>query len=65
MTPVSGKNFLNTLVLGVETECRTVNAVYPNHYDVGWHITGTADVQPPLMRTARRTIGKSCRKQSL
>ena len=31
-------------MLGVETECRIGNAVYPNHYDVGWHITGTAGV---------------------
>jgi 2-methylcitrate dehydratase PrpD len=42
MQPVSGKDFLNALVLGVEAECRIGNAVYPNHYDVGWHITGTA-----------------------
>ena len=42
--PVSGKDFLNALVLGVETACRIGNAVYPNHYDVGWHITGTAGV---------------------
>ncbi len=44
MHPVSGKDFLNALVLGVETECRIGAAVYPNHYDVGWHITGTAGV---------------------
>jgi len=44
MQPVSGKDFLNALLLGVETECRIGNAVYPNHYDVGWHITGTAGV---------------------
>ena len=44
MQPVSGRDFLNALVLGVETECRIGNAVYPNHYDVGWHITGTAGV---------------------
>ena len=42
--PVSGREFLNALVLGVETECRIGNAVYPNHYDIGWHITGTAGV---------------------
>lgn len=42
--PVSGKEFLNALVLGVETECRIGNSVYPEHYDVGWHITGTAGV---------------------
>jgi len=44
MQPVLGKDFLNALVLGVEIECRIGNAVYPNHYDVGWHITGTAGV---------------------
>ncbi len=44
MQPVCGKDFLNALVLGVETECRIGNAVYPNHYDAGWHITGTAGV---------------------
>jgi 2-methylcitrate dehydratase PrpD len=39
--PVSGIDFLNALVLGAEVECRIGNAVYPAHYDVGWHITGT------------------------
>jgi 2-methylcitrate dehydratase PrpD len=42
--PVSGRDFLHALVLGVETECRIGNAVYPAHYDVGWHITGSAGV---------------------
>ncbi|MDB5937613.1 MAG: 2-methylcitrate dehydratase [Massilia sp.] len=42
--PVSGRDFLNAIVLGIETECRIGNAVYPNHYDIGWHITGTAGV---------------------
>lgn len=42
--PVDGRAFSNALVLGVETELRIGNAVYPNHYDVGWHITGTAGV---------------------
>ncbi|MDP9114619.1 MAG: MmgE/PrpD family protein, partial [Acidobacteriota bacterium] len=36
--------FMNALVLGVEAECRIGNAVWPNHYDIGWHITGTAGV---------------------
>lgn len=38
---VSGKDFLTALVLGIEVECRIGNAVYPEHYDTGWHITGT------------------------
>jgi 2-methylcitrate dehydratase PrpD/AraC-like DNA-binding protein len=42
MRRVSGRDFLNALVLGIETECRIGNAVYPDHYDAGWHITGTA-----------------------
>jgi len=42
--PVSGSDFLNAIVLGIETECRIGNAVYPAHYDIGWHITGTAGV---------------------
>jgi 2-methylcitrate dehydratase PrpD len=42
--PVSGKDFLNAIVLGIEAECRVGNAVYPAHYDVGWHITGTTGV---------------------
>ncbi|MDE2259362.1 MAG: MmgE/PrpD family protein [Betaproteobacteria bacterium] len=44
MQPVSGRDFLNALILGTETECRIGNAVYPNHFDTGWHITGTAGV---------------------
>lgn len=42
--PVSGNDFVNALVLGVDVECRIGNSVYPKHYDVGWHITGTAGV---------------------
>ena len=42
--PVKGADFLHAFVLGVETECRIGNAVYPSHYDVGWHITATAGV---------------------
>jgi len=42
--PVSGAALLHAFILGVEVECRIGNAVYPNHYDVGWHITGTTGV---------------------
>jgi 2-methylcitrate dehydratase PrpD len=41
---VSGADLLHAFILGVETECRIGNAVYPEHYDVGWHITGTTGV---------------------
>ena len=42
--PVTGEDFLHAFILGIEAECRIGNAVYPDHYDVGWHITGTAGV---------------------
>jgi 2-methylcitrate dehydratase PrpD len=41
---VTGADFLLAFILGFEAESRVGNAVYPSHYDVGWHITGTAGV---------------------
>ena len=42
--PVTGRDFVHAFILGFEAESRIGNAVYPAHYDVGWHITGTAGV---------------------
>jgi 2-methylcitrate dehydratase PrpD len=42
--PITGAEFVHALALGVEAECRIGNAVYPDHYDRGWHITGSAGV---------------------
>jgi 2-methylcitrate dehydratase PrpD len=42
--PISGRDFMEAFILGFEAESRVGNAVYPAHYDVGWHITGTAGV---------------------
>jgi len=44
VNPVRGSDFMHAFVLGFEVESRIGNAVYPAHYDVGWHITGTAGV---------------------
>jgi 2-methylcitrate dehydratase PrpD len=41
---VTGRDFVHAFILGFEAESRIGNAVYPAHYDVGWHITGTAGV---------------------
>ena len=41
---VSGRDFVHAFILGFEAESRIANAVYPAHYDAGWHITGTAGV---------------------
>jgi 2-methylcitrate dehydratase PrpD len=39
--PMNGRDFINALVVGIETECRIGKAVTPSHYEAGWHITGT------------------------
>ncbi len=44
VNPVSGRDFMEAFITGFEAEMRIGNAVYPAHYDVGWHITGTAGV---------------------
>jgi 2-methylcitrate dehydratase PrpD len=50
---VSGRDFLSALIAGVEVECRIGNSVYPDHYDRGWHITGTAGVFGAAAATGR------------
>lgn len=44
LRPMSGRDLVTALITGIEVECRIGNAVYPDHYDRGWHITGTAGV---------------------
>ncbi|MES2564115.1 MAG: MmgE/PrpD family protein [Pseudomonadota bacterium] len=40
----SGEQMLHAFILGVEAECRVGNAVSPEHYAAGWHITSTCGV---------------------
>ena len=40
----SGRETLAAFVLGAEAACRVAMSVHPWHYDMGWHITGTAGV---------------------
>jgi 2-methylcitrate dehydratase PrpD len=42
--PVSGRDFLHAFILGFEVESRIGDAIYPAHYEAGWHITSTAGV---------------------
>src|SRR5438105_9016409 len=37
----SGRDVLDALVLGIDVACRIGNTMYPDHYDRGWHITGS------------------------
>ena len=37
----TGREVIDALVLGIDVACRVGNAMYPDHYDRGWHITGS------------------------
>jgi 2-methylcitrate dehydratase PrpD len=37
----AGRAVLDALVLGIDVACRIGNVMYPDHYDRGWHITGS------------------------
>jgi 2-methylcitrate dehydratase PrpD len=41
LTGASGRQAIDALVLGIDVACRMGNALYPDHYDRGWHITGS------------------------
>jgi 2-methylcitrate dehydratase PrpD len=41
VTGASGRALMDALVLGVDVSCRLGNVMYPEHYDRGWHITGS------------------------
>ncbi|KAI7471971.1 hypothetical protein KC351_g11878 [Hortaea werneckii] len=38
---VSGEDLLCALVAGIEASCKVGLAVWPSHYDIGWHITSS------------------------
>ena len=41
---VSGSALLDAFIVGAEVELRIGNAVYPSHYEAGFHATGTCGV---------------------
>lgn len=40
-TGATGRQVIDAIVLGIDVSCRLGNMIYPDHYDRGWHITGT------------------------
>ncbi|WP_209427164.1 MmgE/PrpD family protein [Pararhodobacter sp. SW119] len=42
--PVAGRDLLRAFILGCEVECRIGNAMSPEHYARGWHITSTCGI---------------------
>lgn len=50
--PMSGQALLHAFVLGAEVTCRIGNAISPEHYARGWHITSTCGVFGSAMAAA-------------
>ena len=49
----SGRQFVDALVLGADVACRVGGAIYPDHYDRGWHITGSTGMLGAAAACAR------------
>ncbi|MFO1310498.1 MAG: MmgE/PrpD family protein [Burkholderiales bacterium] len=49
----SGQALVEALVLGIDVSCRVGNTIYPDHYDRGWHITGSTGMLGAAAACAR------------
>jgi 2-methylcitrate dehydratase PrpD len=49
----SGRQLIDALVLGIDVSCRVGNMIYPDHYDRGWHITGSTGMLGAAAACAR------------
>ncbi len=49
----SGRQVVDAVVLGIDVACRVGNAIYPDHYDRGWHITGSTGMLGAAAACAR------------
>ena len=52
-TGASGRQVVDALVLGIDVACRVGNMIYPDHYDRGWHITGSTGMLGAAAACAR------------
>jgi 2-methylcitrate dehydratase PrpD len=50
---VSGKDFLNSFLVGFEVECKIAEAIHPTHYKQGFHSSGTIGVFGSAMAAAK------------
>jgi 2-methylcitrate dehydratase PrpD len=49
----SGRSLVDALVIGIDVACRVGNTIYPDHYDRGWHITGSTGMLGAAAACAR------------
>ena len=60
----SGRQLIDALVLGIDVSCRVGNAMYPDHYHRGWHITGSTGMLGSAAACAR-LMGLDAHKTSM
>jgi 2-methylcitrate dehydratase PrpD len=63
-TGASGRAMLDALVIGIDVSCRVGNAMYPDHYDRGWHITGSTGTLGAAAACAR-LLGLSAQQTAM
>lgn len=61
--PLSGSAFIDAAVMGIEAECRIALGLGKPHYDMGWHVTGTAGVCGAAV-AAGRALGLDTRRMA-
>ena len=49
----TGREVVDAVVIGIDVACRVGNAIYPDHYDRGWHITGSTGMLGAAAACAR------------
>jgi 2-methylcitrate dehydratase PrpD len=50
---VSGRQFLDAFLTGFEVECKIAEAIHPNHYQKGFHSSGTVGTFGAMVAAAR------------
>jgi 2-methylcitrate dehydratase PrpD len=63
-TGASGRGVIDALVLGIDVSCRIGNVMYPDHYDRGWHITGSTGMLGAAAGCAR-LLGLDARRTQM
>jgi 2-methylcitrate dehydratase PrpD len=63
-TGASGRGVVDALVLGIDVSCRVGNVMYPDHYDRGWHITGSTGMLGAAAGCAR-LLGLDARRTAM
>ena len=58
---IGGSHLLHAFILGVEVSCRVGNALMPNHYRRGYHITASCGIFGAAVAAAKRSISTAKR----